>query len=234
MKCPHCKIHYMDEERVCPMCGTPNPHGKQRSISWEMQPAGKKTAKQPSGKRTQTRQARPSANWGQQTRTGQKTEHKNVRIVGFVIWLFSISLIVLAVGIVAESVFSAFFDDSVNREAVYEEQVQADEAAFKKVAGIWEAEETGELLTIDADDWSYTLGDQEKGYLELRSSEIEEQDGETVYFYELSCYPLGQDAYTMNIGYKEEGSALVTLHQDGVDDEEEEVRIWHRAEETEA
>ena len=33
MKCPYCKIHYMDDDRECPMCGTPNPErwsGKQR------------------------------------------------------------------------------------------------------------------------------------------------------------------------------------------------------------
>ena len=25
MKCPYCKIHYMDDERTCPICGRPNP-----------------------------------------------------------------------------------------------------------------------------------------------------------------------------------------------------------------
>lgn len=33
MKCPYCKIHYMDDDWECPMCGTPNPErwsGKQR------------------------------------------------------------------------------------------------------------------------------------------------------------------------------------------------------------
>lgn len=25
MKCPYCKIHYMDDERECPICGKPNP-----------------------------------------------------------------------------------------------------------------------------------------------------------------------------------------------------------------
>lgn len=25
MKCPYCKIHYMDDERECPICGRPNP-----------------------------------------------------------------------------------------------------------------------------------------------------------------------------------------------------------------
>lgn len=230
MKCPHCKIHYMDEERVCPLCGTPNPHGK-RSVHWDMEQVGEKQTKETPVKRhTQAKRkqvhTRPSSGWRQQERTASKTERKKGWIAGLVIVLL---IILLAV---AGSVIFASFDDSASISAVYEEDMH--EAAFKKVSGTWESEGTGDLLMIEPENWSYTLGDQEKGYLELRSSRIEEQDGEVVYFYETSCYPLGQDAYTMLIGYAEEGPVLITLRQDGVDDEQEEARFWHRAEGTEA
>lgn len=38
MKCPYCHIHYMDDERECPMCGTRNPNFhkgfQQNTVSW--------------------------------------------------------------------------------------------------------------------------------------------------------------------------------------------------------
>lgn len=33
MKCPYRHIHYMDDERECPMCGKYNPYYKR--ISWK-------------------------------------------------------------------------------------------------------------------------------------------------------------------------------------------------------
>lgn len=233
MKCPYCKIHYMDDEPVCPMCGTRNWQGK-RSARWDMEQVGEKQTKETPVKRhTQAKHkqvhTRPSSGWGQQERTASKTERKKGWIAGLVIVLL---IILLAVGAVVGSVIFAFFDDSASISDVYEGDMH--ETAFKKVSGMWECEETGDLLMIDLDDWSYTMGNEEKGYLELRSSRTEEEDGETIYFYETRCYPLGQDAYTLMIGYAEAEPVLFTLRLDEADDMQEEARFWNRAEGTEA
>ena len=57
MKCPYCKIHYMDDERTCPICGRPNPSRRPVKAAVPVQ----KNRKAPRPSRPAARPPRPRA-----------------------------------------------------------------------------------------------------------------------------------------------------------------------------
>lgn len=73
MKCPYCKIHYMDDERECPICGRPNPSRRPVKAAVPVQ----KNRKAPKAKPDARATARPA---------GSQKQPSNLR-VGLIIFV---------------------------------------------------------------------------------------------------------------------------------------------------
>ena len=85
MKCPYCKIHYMDDERTCPICGRPNPSRRPVKAAVPVQKNRKTAAAKPAA-RTTAAPARATAR-----PAGSQKQPSNLRvglIVFVIVFLF--------------------------------------------------------------------------------------------------------------------------------------------------
>lgn len=168
MRCPHCGIHYMDGEKICPICGKRAGIAAARRTNTKpvrsAQPSQSKT--KPSANRTTAKRsskpqaAAPSTAWRETPKrpkkSAQQTKKKRGCTTPFLI-LFVIYLLF--------TFFSAVdlpdrlpWSDEMD-EFGYEDDVDWVETYDYPVAcmiGTWESTETGDQLTVE-EDGSVTL-----------------------------------------------------------------------------
>lgn len=218
MKCPYCKIHYMDDDRECPMCGTPNPErwsGKQRV---------NKKYKQSS---------KASADLKGKTHRSDKKSSTKIGAVASVA-VVVISLIPTLISAVGDVVNDLDFTSStfVEAEPAIPDNAPAIEdaspdyevpaSAYDTVQGEWVGLDEGGYLYLDLDgmDYSYAPNDQsevEYGYAFIYEMDtFDNDDGTTQYDYQVDLYPNWDDyGYSMYLSASDSAdSLLVTMKFD--------------------
>lgn len=218
MKCPYCKIHYMDDDRECPMCGTPNPErwsGKQRV---------NKKYKQSS---------KASADLKGKTHRSDKKSSTKIGAVASVA-VVVISLIPTLISAAGDVVNDLDFTSSpfVEAEPAIPDNAPAIEdaspdyevpaSAYDTVQGEWVGLDEGGYLYLDLDtmDYSYAPDDKvdlEHGYALLYEVEaFDNDDGTTQYGYQVDFYPNWNDyGYSMYLSASDSAdSLLVTMKFD--------------------
>lgn len=216
MKCPYCKIHYMDDDRECPMCGTPNPErwsGKQRV---------NKKYKQSSKASDDLK--------GKTHRSDKKSSTKIGAVASVAVVVISlIPTLISAVGDVVNDLdftSSSFVEaepdipDSMEPSLDYEVPV----SAYDTVQGEWVGLDEGGYLYLDLDtmDYSYAPDDKvdlEHGYALLYEVEaFDNDDGTTQYGYQVDFYPNWNDyGYSMYLSASNDGGGiLVTMKYDDI------------------
>lgn len=216
MKCPYCKIHYMDDERECPMCGKPNPErwtGKQRmekkyKQSREASDDRKYTSIRHKKTRTTAKPVETATLQGKREQSNKKGSSK----VGA---LISVAVVVISLIPTAISAVGDFVDDLdlssfsiVETEQTIPENTPAVEAdgdyappasAYDTLQGEWTGMDTGGYLYFDLDlqDYSYAPDDQsdlEHGYARVYEVDTYDNgDGTTQYGYQVDFYPNWED-----------------------------------------
>ena len=93
MKCPYCKIHYMDDERVCPICGRPNPRRRpvQAAVPVQKKPKpAQKTAQKPkaSGAQPARTTAAPARQTAQPAGSRRQNPRRSSTRLGLIVFLF--------------------------------------------------------------------------------------------------------------------------------------------------
>lgn len=236
MKCPCCKIHYMDDDRECPMCGTPNPErwsGKQRVNKKYKQSSKASDDRKYSAVRHKethaTAKTVESADLKGKTHRSDKKSSAKIGAVasGAVVVISLIPTLISAVGDVVNDLdFTSFpfveaepdIPDSMEPSLDYE--VPA--SAYDTVQGEWVGLDEGGYLYLDLDtmDYSYAPDDKvdlEHGYALLYEVEaFDNDDGTTQYGYQVDLYPnLDDYGYSMYLSASDSAdSLLVTMKFD--------------------
>ncbi|WP_370813876.1 hypothetical protein [Butyricicoccus pullicaecorum] len=236
MKCPYCKIHYMDDDRECPMCGTPNPErwsGKQRVNKKYKQSSKASDDRKYSAVRHKethaTAKTVESADLkGKTHRSDKKSSAKIGAVASVAVVVISlIPTLISAVGDVVNDLdftSSSFVEaepdipDSMEPSLDYE--VPA--SAYDTVQGEWVGlDESGYLyLDLDTMDYSYAPDDKvdlEHGYALLYEVEaFDNDDGTTQYGYQVDFYPNWNDyGYSMYLSASNDGGGiLMTMKYD--------------------
>lgn len=223
MKCPYCKIHYMDDTRECPMCGKRNPRYKHGG-GWETNQTGKKQAethtKHENAKQVRTR-AVSTQNHSPKTQSQKKNGVRWISI------LTAIIMVVLpVVSSVIDDLSSNFFENDTVSTVGNEEEIL--QHASELLDGTWECEETGEILTFHMDSFEYELLNQENGWIDIVQSSVEEEGDKSVYFYYINFYPEELNEYTMLVSCTEDAPVIFTIlaHETS----EAEAKFWERKE----
>lgn len=238
MKCPYCKIHYMDDDRECPMCGTPNPErwsGKQRVNKKYKQSSKASDDRKYSAVRHKethaTAKTVESADLKGKTHRSDKKSSAKIGAVasGAVVVISLIPTLISAVGDVVNDLdftSSPFVEaepdilDSMEPSLDYE--VPA--SAYDTVQGEWVGLDEGGYLYLDLDtmDYSYAPDDKvdlEHGYALLYEVEaFDNDDGTTQYGYQVDLYPNWDDyGYSMYLSVSNDGGGiLVTMKYDDI------------------
>ena len=236
MKCPYCKIHYMDDDRECPMCGTPNPErwsGKQRVNKKYKQSSKASDDRKYSAVRHKkthaTAKTVESADLkGKTHRSDKKSSAKIGAVASVAVVVISlIPTVISAVGDVVNDLdFNSFsvveaepdIPDSMEPSLDYE--VPA--SAYDTVQGEWVGLDEGRYLYLDLDtmDYSYAPDDQsevEYGYAFIYEMDtFDNDDGTTQYDYQVDLYPNWDDyGYSMYLSASDSAdSLLVTMKFD--------------------
>lgn len=240
MKCPYCKIHYMDDDRECPMCGTPNPErwsGKQRVNKKYKQSSKASDDRKYSAirhKKTHaTAKTVESADLKGKTHRSDKKSSAKIGAVASVA-VVVISLIPTLISAVGDVVNDLDFTSSPfveaepdipdNAPAIEEAspEYQVPASAYDTVQGEWVGLDEGGYLYLDLDtmDYSYAPDDQsevEYGYAILYEMDtFDNDDGTTQYDYQVDLYPNWDDyGYSMYLSASDSAdSLLVTMKFD--------------------
>lgn len=257
MKCPHCKIHYMDDDRACPMCGTPNPErwsGKRRmEKKYQQSREASDDRKYTSIRHKQKKQIKPVETATLQGKREQTGKKKSSSKIGAVV---SIAVVVISLLPTAISAVSNIVDvDDLNlssfsiveAEEAIPENVPAIEidpnylppvSAYDTLQGEWIGMDADGYLYLDLDymDYSYapdSESDLEHGYaLVYEMDTMDNGDGSTQYSYQVDFYPdWGDYGYSMYLSAADmENSVLVTMGYDaeGFPDADT-ILFWSRA-----
>lgn len=218
MKCPYCKIHYMDDDRECPMCGTPNPErwsGKQRVNKKYKQSSKASDDRKYSAVRHKethaTAKTVESADLkGKTHRSDKKSSAKIGAVASVAVVVISlIPTLISAVSDVANdldlnsfSVVEAEPDipDSMEPSLDYEVPV----SAYDTVQGEWVGLDEGGYLYLDLDTMDYSYAPDDKVDLE--------------HGYQVDLYPNWDDyGYSMYLSASNDGgSILMTMKYDDI------------------
>lgn len=237
MKCPYCKIHYMDDDRECPMCGTPNPErwsGKQR-MNKKHQQASKASDDR---KYSAARQKKTHATVktvenadlkGKSHRADKKSSAKIGAVVSVAVVVISlIPTLISAVGDVVNDLdlnsfsFAEAEPDNVPAIEDASPDYEVPASAYDTVQGEWIGLDEGGYLYLDLDgmDYSYAPDDEsevEYGYAFLYEMDaFDNDDGTTQYDYQVDLYP-DWDTYGYSLYLSASDSAdslLITMKFD--------------------
>lgn len=186
MKCPYCKIHYMDDERECPICGKPNParwSAKQRAA--QKQSSAKTTEKYPSirhrsSSRKSTAKQKTSSPWSSKTTATpsstttsasskkNQSKQKSARLGAIVsVAVVLISLIPTGISALQDVLEDVDFSSIVEQfqpQPEYEEDISPvpdytpPASAYDQIGGEWVGMDDAGYLALDLDslDYSYS------------------------------------------------------------------------------
>lgn len=222
MKCPYCHIHYMDDERECPMCGTRNPQYK--TIS---------------GKKEQTKKNKPikysvPKNISSGSKSSVKPEKSQKKKEN---WgkIFAVLLVIIPV--ISNIVFGFIdyrkgmigFSDASDLE-------QLAETANSSIAGTWVCDETGEVLTLSIEDLEYTLytsDDTKHGNMQIIEDSVHlDEDGQEVHFYQVDFYSEDVYVYSLLVMGAEQGQVIVTMPYEEGNLHPEKQQVWRSQQNT--
>ena len=217
MKCPYCKIHYMDDDRECPMCGTPNPE------RW-------------SGKQRVNKKYKQSSK-ASDDRKYSAVRHKETHATAKIGAVASVAVVVISlIPTLISAVSDVVNDLDLNSFSVVEAEpdipdsmepsldYEVPASAYDTVQGEWVGLDEGGYLYLDLDtmDYSYAPDDKvdlEHGYALLYEVEaFDNDDGTTQYGYQVDLYPNWDDyGYSMYLSASNDGgSILMTMKYDDI------------------
>lgn len=235
MKCPYCKIHYMDDERRCPMCDRVNPN------FYQVKSKKMRTTRQGQEKYTPIRKkstVRPAS----EPQTQNKKKNTLAGIVGIVIALLGVVAPVLEN--VASDVVSQvqlWMEPEPEGDVVdvsVETPLQEDipESAYEVLDGEWCCYDTADTylyLNLTYQEYVYTQDAQtasETGVITVyENSMVEQEDGSPLYVYDVTFYPETAETYTLCIGGTPDENTLFSMPYDdqGYPDTNQ-MTLWER------
>lgn len=219
MKCPYCHIHYMDDERECPICGEHNPNFR-LGFGKSKQTAKKQPAEYPSHKPIQ--QSSKSAKKREKTQKQSGT------------WSKILAVLLVIIPLMGNIVFDNIDDITKStEEAVNINLLQPPESAYATLDGVWKCEETGEELSFSVGELEYTLETPqsvEQGQMEIVEESVEQDDnGRELYFYEVKFY--SDEGYndTWVVMGTQNSQFIVTMPADEAESNTDNMQAWERS-----
>ncbi len=187
MRCPHCGVHYMDNERVCPICGKPAGSAAKRNSKYTTHPpkttlsspktkASHKTPSSPKTPhehipKTSTSAASRPSGWT----SSNKRSGKGVGCGLIIAVLVIISIFFSMAGSVLHHISDAdsFFDNVIDN---FEEAGSSDydyedtnDAITYAIPGTWHSKQTGMTLCFDSEICTDVIPDGKKNASEITS-----------------------------------------------------------------
>lgn len=163
MRCPHCHIHYLDEERVCPICGKRAGVAAQRTQTKSVRRVKSvKADTSPAKKANTPSKPKPSSGWTTKPSKSARKTRKNGKKRGCITPLFLIILLYILISFlfyrgwkVVDVIASHVpFSDTMPWE---EEDWGTDEDVVwydypvECMVGTWENQTNGDRLTVQED-----------------------------------------------------------------------------------
>lgn len=224
MKCPYCHIHYMDDERECPMCGT-------RNLNYKIGFGSKKQAVQDKPVRQSAKQSAVHAPTpSKKTKKTQNGEKKKIE------WGKIFAVLLVFVPLLGDIVFDLIDNTQESIEVINLNLLEPPESALLTLDGEWECEETGEVLTFSVETLEYTLvspEQEEHGQMEIIEDSVEEdEDGLELYLYRVNFYPDDTYEYTYTVAGAPYSQLMVMMPVDEVEANMENMQSWERKENT--
>lgn len=241
MKCPYCKIHYMDDERRCPMCDRINPNFYQGKAK-KVRPTGQSEKTYSSIRKKDTAAPRPV----KQEQPSKSPKDKKKNTVGAVL-----GVVIAMIGVLAP-VLETVADDVVSQVELWfqpkpeenivdvsvETPLQEDipQSAYEVLEGEWFSYDTADTylyLNLTFQEYVYTPNAQttsETGVVTVyENSVIEQDDGSPLYVYDVTFYPEAAEAYTLCIGGASDENTLFSMPYDdqGYPDTNQ-MTLWER------
>lgn len=258
MRCPNCKIHYMDDERACPMCGTANPHrvrGKLR-MEKDLREVRGETIEHRShrdypsirhGKKQETEQAKRKPAKKPQSRPDQAEKphrsHRTGLIIAAAVVLFAIlpTLISMVSGFVTGIQHGPVpeLPASSSAEPIDPSYVPP-ESAYDVLQGGWTRVDDAGYLYLDLDSMVYSYAPDDEAELEngyamvYELEESQNEDGTLQYVYQIDLYPEYEDtdSYSLCVIGARDDIGILTSMEFGPDDypDAETMMFWKRLE----
>lgn len=216
MKCPYCHIHYMDDERECPICGERNPN----------------VHKGFGQKKPVIRNVPIRYNTAHAFRMREENENTEQNAVKWAKRLVPIIIILLVVN----GIYSGIMNYREELPGIVEElfgtMERPPESAYMILEGEWEGEQTEDTLSIHVEDLEYSLitaVGREDGQIEFVEEAVRQDvNGYIFHLYKVKFHPKDAEEYTCMILGQPESRSIAVIPADTDVPDEEDIQNWNR------